>query len=61
MITLQHEELMLLDGFPRTISQMYTFLDRMQRYKRDFIVIFLDLSQDIAIQRISSRRLCEKC
>lgn len=61
MITLHHDELMLLDGFPRTISQMYTFLDRMQRYKRDFLVIYLDLPEEIAIKRISSRRICEKC
>ena len=31
------DDLMLLDGFPRTIPQMYYFLSKEYKYHRDFI------------------------
>lgn len=61
MITLKHDELMLLDGFPRRLWEMFFFLDKMQRYKRDFVVLFLDLPSDEAVRRLSSRRICKSC
>lgn len=52
----------LFEGFPRFISQ-YEALEKFLKSKGDDIdaVISLDISQEEAIKRISSRRTCEKC
>ena len=52
----------LFEGFPRFITQ-YEALANFLRSKGDDIdlVISLEVSQKIAIERISSRRVCEKC
>ncbi|MEM4259757.1 MAG: adenylate kinase [Candidatus Woesearchaeota archaeon] len=47
----------ILDGYPRNIEQA-KFLDKIA--KIDF-VIDLELSEEEAINRIASRRLCSKC
>lgn len=52
----------LFEGFPRFISQ-YEALDEYLKNKGDDIdlVISLDLSEEAAIKRLSSRRICENC
>jgi len=47
----------ILDGFPRTISQAIA-LEKIRRLSH---VIFIDLTDDAAVKRISSRRVCLKC
>lgn len=47
----------VLDGYPRTVPQA-EFLESISRI--DF-VIDLELSEDIAIKRLSSREQCSKC
>jgi adenylate kinase len=52
----------LFEGFPRFISQ-YEALEEFLKNKGDDVdvVISLDISEEEAIKRISSRRVCEKC
>jgi adenylate kinase len=52
----------LFEGFPRFISQ-YEALSNFLKNKGDDIdaVISLEVSEEEAIKRISSRRVCEKC
>lgn len=52
----------LFEGFPRFISQ-YEALEKFLKNKGDDIdaVISLDISKEVAIKRISSRRICSKC
>ena len=52
----------LFEGFPRFISQ-YEALDKFLKTKGDDIdaTISLDISEEEAINRISSRRICVKC
>ena len=52
----------LFEGFPRFISQ-YEALEQFLKSKGDDIdaVISLDVSEEEAIKRISSRRICVKC
>jgi len=52
----------LFDGFPRFISQ-YNALAEYLKSKGDDIdaVINLKLEKDIAVKRVSSRRICDKC
>lgn len=52
----------LFEGFPRFISQ-YEALEKFLNVKGDDIdnVISLDIDEDEAIKRLSSRRTCDKC
>ncbi|MGD8744164.1 MAG: nucleoside monophosphate kinase [Candidatus Woesebacteria bacterium] len=52
----------LFEGFPRFISQ-YEALEEFLKNKGDDIdaVISLDVSQRIAVERISARRICKEC
>ena len=61
LITLSKDQYMLLDGYPRKLGQMFMFLERNKKLKRDFIAIYLDLSEEEAIKRLSGRRICAKC
>src|SRR3990172_10792584 len=47
----------ILDGFPRTLQQAKD-LDEME--KLDFAV-FIDVSEDIVVERVSTRILCRNC
>lgn len=47
----------ILDGYPRTVKQA-GFLDRLTHVG---IVINLELSEDIIIEKALARRICEKC
>jgi adenylate kinase len=55
-------ENILFEGFPRFISQ-YEALEKFLKNKGDDIdaVISLDVTEKVAIKRISSRRICKKC
>lgn len=52
----------LFEGFPRYVSQ-YEALDNFLRNKGDDIDLFitLDVPEEVAVKRISSRRWCAKC
>ncbi len=47
----------ILDGFPRTVEQA-KILDKFTKID---LVIFLDVTEEVAVERISGRRTCEKC
>ena len=47
----------ILDGFPRNMKQA-SFL--LEKFKIDNIVVF-DLEDDIAVKRLTHRRLCQDC
>ncbi|HNX00526.1 MAG TPA: nucleoside monophosphate kinase [Candidatus Cloacimonadota bacterium] len=47
----------ILDGFPRTVAQAEYL---MKQYKIDH-VFYLELSDEMAIRRIGSRRVCKVC
>ena len=52
----------ILDGYPRTIEQA-KFLDEIleEKGKELSAVIFLDISEDESVKRITSRRICPNC
>ncbi len=52
----------LFDGFPRSIKQ-YTLLKKWlsEKGKKINYAVFLDVSEEISIKRLSSRRICLKC
>lgn len=54
-VTLRDDQKMIVDGFPRDIPQMHSFLDRMYRNKREIIGIWIDVPKDIAVERAMQR------
>jgi adenylate kinase len=50
----------VLDGFPRTLPQAEA-LDRVMIGRGALVVIYLEVSPDVILERILSRRICESC
>ena len=50
----------ILDGFPRTLKQAED-LNKILMNNNKVIVIYLSASDDFLINRLSNRRICEKC
>ncbi|MBL4588185.1 nucleoside monophosphate kinase [Candidatus Babeliales bacterium] len=56
---IEKEELILLDGYPRTVFQANALNVFFKKYKQvTFEVVFLNVLDDIIIERISSRLVC---
>lgn len=53
-------EYMIIDWFPRTMWQMYMFIDRMRKAKMDRTAILFDLPLDEAIKRLWNRKFYRK-
>jgi adenylate kinase len=52
----------VLDGFPRTLAQAMGLEEILQRQGRTIdIVLFIDVSEDEILRRLSRRRVCPKC
>jgi adenylate kinase len=52
----------ILDGFPRTLVQAQALETALQGVNRKIDkVLFLDVAQDVVIERNSNRRVCRKC
>jgi adenylate kinase len=47
----------LLDGFPRTTAQA----DTLEKIAKIDVILQLDVSDEIIVQRLTSRRLCKNC
>jgi adenylate kinase len=50
----------VLDGFPRTLQQA-TALDTMVAGRGPLVVVYLEISTDVILERVLSRRTCESC
>lgn len=52
----------ILDGFPRTLVQAQELDKSLKQIKKEIDkVVFLDVSQDVVIERNSQRRVCKGC
>ena len=52
-------KVLILDGYPRTIGQVYTF-DKMMKWF-NCAVIFRDTPTDLILERVKNRRICANC
>lgn len=60
--SLPRERGIVFDGFPRNVDQMEYFEKALIEFGRHADkVIFINLSEESSIDRISKRRVCEKC
>jgi len=53
----EHPEGWLLDGYPRQLSQAET----LDAYQAPDTVLVLDVPDEVCVERISGRRVCETC
>ncbi|MFA5829278.1 MAG: nucleoside monophosphate kinase [Candidatus Gracilibacteria bacterium] len=51
----------LFDGIPRKMDQAEAFDQLMQKHNRNFLGLLIDVSEEVAIKRLSTRRLCKNC
>jgi adenylate kinase family enzyme len=54
-----HAKVIILDGYPRTVGQVKAFDKLMKQFNS--AVIFRDTPQDLILERVKNRRICEKC
>lgn len=51
----------ILDGFPRDLAQAYKAENIFKENKRKFLVLYVKVSPNNIIKRLTSRRICSKC
>jgi len=56
-----HGSGVLYDGFPRDEMQYKIFHDIMEQRDRDFMVVYIQISEEAALERLRHRRMCPLC
>lgn len=51
----------LFDGIPRKLDQADLFEEVMNENNRAFKCVYVDLAEEEAVRRLTTRRICEKC
>lgn len=51
----------IFDGIPRKLEQAETFNALMKKLNRKFTGILIELPEEIALKRLTTRRMCENC
>lgn len=51
----------VFDGFPRTKKQYEKLRDLMKELHRPYVGIFIDITHDEALKRLSMRKICDQC
>lgn len=51
----------LFDGIPRNFEQKEAFDAIMKEERRDFMGVLIELDKDSAIERLTTRRICQDC
>jgi len=51
----------IFDGIPRKMVQKESLDALLNKYEREFKVVILDLSEKLALERLTKRRICSKC
>lgn len=58
---LEHDNI-LLDGFPRSMTQLRYVDEWLSKSdKKIDNAVFIDVSEEVSIKRLSARRICDKC
>jgi len=51
----------LFDGIPRKTDQAKTFDALMKKLNRNFVGVLINISEETAMKRLTTRRICGKC
>lgn len=55
------EQRVLFDGIPRTMSQSEKLMNLLKENNRDAFALFINISEEEAIKRLTLRRICKEC
>lgn len=55
------KQTIIFDGIPRNLKQAELFEKLLQKNDRDFLCVAINLSEETALKRLVTRRLCGKC
>lgn len=61
MNQLQPNTQIIFDGIPRMVEQAESLNTLLKKYNRTYTGLLLDISEDVALKRLTTRRICEKC
>ncbi|EKD47835.1 MAG: hypothetical protein ACD_65C00266G0002 [uncultured bacterium] len=59
--TIPEGKSVLFDGIPRKMVQKETFDALMKKLGREFTGVLINISEEIALKRLTTRRICGKC
>lgn len=51
----------LFDGIPRKIEQANSLNSLLEKHNRTYKCVLIDISEETAMKRLTTRRICEKC
>jgi adenylate kinase len=60
----QSNELFIIEGYPRTMEQIVSFKNILQDKNKKYLikkVMVLDISPEIVVHRLTTRKVCGKC
>ncbi len=52
---------LIFDGLPRNLDQKKIFDELIEQYDREPIYLFIDISPETSLRRLSQRKICQKC
>jgi adenylate kinase len=61
MKTLAPGENVLFDGIPSKVEQANSLNEVLKKYDRTYKAVILEISEDTALKRLTTRKICSKC
>lgn len=61
MSTLKPGENILFDGIPRKVEQANSLNEVLKKHNRAYKAVILEISEETALKRLSTRKICSKC
>lgn len=55
------DKAIVIDGVPRFMEQSNTLEELLKKNNREYIGILVDITEELAIKRLTTRRICSKC
>ncbi len=57
----EKEKVLIFDGIPRSVIQAETLKALLEKNQRKYIGILLNISEETALKRLTTRKMCKKC
>ena len=51
----------IFDGLPRKMVQKESMDEMLKKYEREYKIVTLDLTEELALERLTKRRICKGC
>lgn len=61
MDSLDHDAPILFDGIPRKATQAKSLNEVLDKHNREYKAVLLELSEETALKRLTTRRICKSC